>query len=259
MCSHLLLWPAETQKGRRTPKPKPWLRWRSWQSFYWCQQDPTSRLTNWGSFPIFCHRGPTYLGAYLVLPSPVCDGKYDCKNKVLLGDAKSWAHKNHAMASSTGASTPQQADGTGGTPGIPEKATNSQQWKKNLTFLTGSLWLPPKCWQGKYVASQESAEVRGKSRGGHERGTTYLEIRIALLQNHASTVLPSKANKKTPKKPKKTQQKKRSISYGLESLHDFLSWFGLKYFKRSCHFGGLFPTEGTTGIFLSAIPILKYK
>lgn len=52
---------------------------------------------------------------------------------------------------------------------IPEKATNSWQRKKHLTFLTGSLQLPPKCRQGKYAVSRESAEVGGKLRGGHER------------------------------------------------------------------------------------------
>ena len=89
---------------------------------------------------------------------------------MLVGDAKSWAYKDHAVASCTGGSAPQQADGTGGISDIPEKATNSQQRKKHFTFLTGSLRLPPKCWQGKYAASQESAEVGGKLRGGHERG-----------------------------------------------------------------------------------------
>lgn len=52
---------------------------------------------------------------------------------------------------------------------IPEKATNSWQRKKHLTFLTGSSQLPPKCRQGKYAVSRESAEVGGKLRGGHER------------------------------------------------------------------------------------------
>lgn len=75
-----------------------------------------SHFTNQGTLPPFFFAiGVQHtFGAYLLLPPAICHEKHVCTDKVLLGDAESWADKDHAVASCRGGHTPQQANGVRG-------------------------------------------------------------------------------------------------------------------------------------------------